>query len=170
MGLSLSRGLARRDHRRIDARGIEPWLGLHYPASDIPAQARALFLKNWLRMIPDVAYKRVPIEPENNPTHRRAARPRQLGAPAVSPIHIEYLTNMGVTASLVISLIHRGQLWGLISGHHYSGPKRVPLATRTLCEFLAQALSLQVGMAEQVHKSERALRGSRTSSESCASA
>jgi light-regulated signal transduction histidine kinase (bacteriophytochrome) len=137
--------------------GIEPWLGLHYPASDIPAQARALFLKNWLRMIPDVAYKRVPLEPENNPT---TGEPLDLGNSvlrAVSPIHIEYLTNMGVTASLVISLIHRGQLWGLISGHHYSGPKRVPLATRTLCEFLAQALSLQVGMAEQVEHRERAL-------------
>ena len=138
-------------------KGIEPWLGLHYPASDIPAQARALFLKNWLRMIPDVAYQRVPLEPENNPL---TGDPLDLGNSvlrAVSPIHIEYLTNMGVTASLVISLIHRGQLWGLISGHHYSGPKRVPLATRTLCEFLAQALSLQVGMAEQVQTRERAL-------------
>jgi len=137
--------------------GIEPWLGLHYPASDIPAQARALFLKNWLRMIPDVAYKRVPLEPENNPL---TGEPLDLGNSvlrAVSPIHIEYLTNMGVTASLVISLIHRGQLWGLISGHHYSGPKRVPPATRTLCEFLAQALSLQVGMAQQVEHRERAL-------------
>jgi len=137
--------------------GIEPWLGLHYPASDIPAQARALFLKNWLRMIPDVAYQRVPLEPENNPL---TGEPLDLGNSvlrAVSPIHIQYLTNMGVTASLVISLIHRGQLWGLISGHHYAGAKRVPLATRTLCEFLAQALSLQVGMAEQVEHRERAL-------------
>lgn len=137
--------------------GIEPWLGLHYPASDIPAQARALFLKNWLRMIPDVAYTRVPLVPENNPlTHE----PLDLGNSvlrAVSPIHIEYLTNMGVTASLVISLIHRGQLWGLISGHHYSGQKIVPVATRTLCEFLAQALSLHVGSAEQVEHRERRL-------------
>lgn len=137
--------------------GIEPWLGLHYPASDIPAQARALFLKNWLRMIPDVGYMRVPLEPENNP---ETGDPLDLGNSvlrAVSPIHIQYLKNMGVTASLVISLVHRRQLWGLISGHHYSGPKRVPLATRTLCEFLAQALSLQVGMAEQVEERERAL-------------
>jgi light-regulated signal transduction histidine kinase (bacteriophytochrome) len=137
--------------------GIEPWLGLHYPASDIPAQARALFLKNWLRMIPHVAYTRVPLEPVNDP---QSAQPLDLGNAvlrAVSPIHIEYLTNMGVTASLVISLINRGQLWGLISGHHYSGPKHVPLATRTLCEFLAQALSVQVGLAEQVEHRELAL-------------
>jgi light-regulated signal transduction histidine kinase (bacteriophytochrome) len=137
--------------------GIEPWLGLHYPASDIPAQARALFLKNWLRMIPDVAYKRVPLEPEANPVTGEPLDLANSVLRAVSPIHVEYLTNMGVTASLVISLIHRGQLWGLISGHHYSGPKRVPLATRTLCELLAQALSLQVGMAEQVEHRERAL-------------
>jgi chemotaxis family two-component system sensor kinase Cph1 len=137
--------------------GIEPWLGLHYPASDIPAQARALFLKNWLRMIPDVAYERVPIEPENNPITDEPLDLSNSVLRAVSPIHIQYLTNMGVTASLVISLIHRGQLWGLISGHHYAGPKRVPLATRTLCEFLAQALSLQVGMAGQVKTHERAL-------------
>jgi chemotaxis family two-component system sensor kinase Cph1 len=137
--------------------GIEPWLGLHYPASDIPAQARALFLKNWLRMIPDVGFEPVPLEPVENPL---TGQPLDLGNSvlrSVSPIHIEYLTNMGVTASLVISLIHRGQLWGLISGHHYSGPKVVPVGTRTLCELLAQALSLQVGMAEQVEGSERAL-------------
>jgi chemotaxis family two-component system sensor kinase Cph1 len=143
-------GESRRD-------GIEPWLGLHYPASDIPAQARALFLKNWLRMIPDVAFQRVPLEPIDNP---ETGQPLDLGNSvlrSVSPIHIEYLTNMGVTASLVISLIHRGRLWGLISGHHYSGPKTVPLPTRTLCEFLAQALSLQVGMAERVEDNQREL-------------
>jgi light-regulated signal transduction histidine kinase (bacteriophytochrome) len=137
--------------------GIEPWLGLHYPASDIPAQARALFLRNWLRMIPDVGYERVPLEPVNDPTTGTPLDLSQSVLRAVSPIHIEYLTNMGVTASLVISLIHRGQLWGLISGHHYAGPKQVPLATRTLCGFLAQALSLQIGMAEQVETRERAL-------------
>ena len=137
--------------------GIEPWLGLHYPASDIPAQARALFLKNWLRVIPDIGFKPVPLEPVDNP---ETGEPLDLGNSvlrSVSPIHIQYLTNMGVKASLVISLIHRGVLWGLISGHHYSGPKQVSLATRTLCEFLAQALSLQVGMAEKVEDRERAL-------------
>jgi len=139
------------------AEGIEPWLGLHYPASDIPAQARALFLKNWLRMIPDTRFRPVPLEPVDNPL---TGQPLDLGNSvlrSVSPIHIEYLSNMGVTASLVISLIHRGQLWGLISGHHYSGPKHVPMQTRTLCEFLAQALSLHVGLADQVEDRERAL-------------
>ncbi|MEO5903067.1 MAG: GAF domain-containing protein [Gemmatimonadaceae bacterium] len=134
--------------------GIEPWLGLHYPASDIPTQARELFLKNWLRMIPDVGFTPIPLVPVENPV---TGKPLDLGNSvlrSVSPIHIEYLTNMGVKASLVISLIHRGRLWGLISGHHYSGPKTVSVAVRTICEFLAQALSLQLGMAEQIEDTE----------------
>lgn len=137
--------------------GIEPWLGLHYPASDIPAQARELFLKNWLRMIPDVGFTPVPLVPVNNP---ETGKPLDLGNSvlrSVSPIHIEYLTNMGVKASLVISLIHRGRLWGLISGHHYSGPKQVSVAMRTICEFLAQALSLQLGMTEQIEDTDAEL-------------
>ena len=130
--------------------GIETWLGMHYPASDIPAQARALFLRNWLRVIPDIGFQPSPLEPRVNPL---TGRPLDLGGSllrSVSPIHVEYLRNMGVTASLVISLIHRGKLWGLISGHHYSGPKRLPHADRALCEFLAQALSLQIGSADRL--------------------
>ena len=136
---------------------IETWYGMHYPASDIPAQARALFLRNWLRVIPDLHFTPSPLVPQLNPLNRQ---PLDLGRSvlrSVSPIHVQYLTNMRVTASLVISLIHRGKLWGLISGHHYSGPKRVPHATRTLCEFLAQALSLQVGVADRLTERDYAL-------------
>jgi chemotaxis family two-component system sensor kinase Cph1 len=71
---------------------------------------------------------------------------------------VQYLTNMGVRGSLVISLIHRGRLWGLISGHHYSGPRRVPPGVRSLCEFLAQALSLQVGAMDRLEDRDYALR------------
>ena len=130
--------------------GIETWLGMHYPASDIPSQARALFLKNWVRVIPDLAFRPSPLVPVNNPITRQ---PLDLGGAllrSVSPIHVQYLQNMGVTASLVISLIHRGKLWGLISGHHYTGPKRVSRAERSLCEFLAQALSLQIGVVDRL--------------------
>jgi chemotaxis family two-component system sensor kinase Cph1 len=130
--------------------GIETWLGMHYPASDIPVQARALFLRNWLRVIPDIGFLPSPLEPRVNPLTQR---PLDLGGSllrSVSPIHVEYLKNMGVTASIVISLIHRGKLWGLISGHHYAGPKRVHHADRSLCEFLAQAFSLQIGSADRL--------------------
>ena len=138
--------------------GIETWLGMHYPASDIPAQARALFLRNWVRAIPDIAFVPSPLVPAENPL---TGRPLDLGSSllrSVSPIHVQYLTNMGVRGSLVISLIHRGRLWGLISGHHYSGPRRVPAGVRSLCEFLAQALSLQVGAMDRLEDRDHALR------------
>ena len=137
---------------------IETWLGMHYPASDIPAQARALFLRHWLRMIVDVNSGRVPLVPRDNPV---TGQPLDMGGTvlrSVSPIHIQYLQNMGVRASLVVSLIKGGKLWGLISGHHYSGPRVVPYSMRTLCEFLAQAFSTQLGMAEVVEDREYALR------------
>ena len=137
--------------------GIETWLGMHYPASDIPAQARALFLRHWLRMIVDLEFVPVPLVPRDEP---RSGRPLDMGGTvlrSVSPIHVEYLRNMGVRASLVISLVKGGKLWGLISGHHYAAPKFVPYATRMLCEFLAQAVSTQLGMAERVEDRERAL-------------
>jgi light-regulated signal transduction histidine kinase (bacteriophytochrome) len=136
---------------------IETWLGMHYPASDIPAQARALFLRNWVRAIPDLQFTPSPVIPANNPL---TGEPLDLGNAllrSVSPIHVQYLTNMGVTASLVISLIHRGKLWGLISGHHYTGPKRVTQDVRALCEFLAQALSLQLGTTDRLEDREYAL-------------
>jgi chemotaxis family two-component system sensor kinase Cph1 len=141
--------------RRSD---IETWLGMHYPASDIPAQARALFLRSWVRAIPDLAFTPSPLVPAASPL---TGEPLDLGSSvlrSVSPIHVQYLTNMGVTASLVISLIHRGKLWGLISGHHYTGPKHVPAETRAVCEFLAQALSLQVGTVDRLEDREHALR------------
>ncbi|MEO5589158.1 MAG: histidine kinase dimerization/phospho-acceptor domain-containing protein, partial [Gemmatimonadaceae bacterium] len=158
---------------------IETWLGMHYPASDIPAQARALFLRNWLRTIPDMDFTPSPLVPRDDPA---SGMPIDLGGSvlrSVSPIHIRYLQNMGVRASLVISLIHRGSLWGLISGHHYSGPKYVGYATRTLCEFLAQSLSLQLGMVERsqdrdyeirIRDTERALIQNLTASNNPASA
>ena len=133
---------------------IETWLGMHYPASDIPTQARELFKKNWVRIIPDLGFIPAPVIPELDPA---TGAPLDLGGSvlrSVSPIHVQYLQNMGVTASLVISLVHRGTLWGLVSGQHYSGPKRVPYAMRTMCEFIAQALSLQIGATERLEDSE----------------
>ena len=131
---------------------IETWLGMHYPASDIPAQARALFLRNWVRVIPDLSFAPSPLIPSDNP---HDGLPLDLGGSllrSVSPIHVQFLQNMGVKASLVVSLIHRGALWGLISGHHYSGPKRVSYSVRSLCEFLAQALSLQIGTSDRLEQ------------------
>ncbi len=123
---------------------LNPFLGLHYPASDIPAQARALYEKNWIRLISDVGYTPSPLVPVNNPVTGRPMDLTHATLRSVSPIHIEYLKNMGVTASMSISLLRDGGLWGLIACHHYSGPHVPPYGTRTAAEFLGSALSLRL--------------------------
>ncbi|MFQ1000580.1 SpoIIE family protein phosphatase [Modestobacter sp. SSW1-42] len=127
------------ESRRAD---LEPFLGLHYPASDIPAQARALYEKNWLRLIPDARYRPDPLLPAATPT---TGRPLDLSGSvlrSVSPMHLEYLANMGVVASMSVSLLDRGRLWGLIACHHYSGPHRPSYTDRTAAEFLGRTASL----------------------------
>ena len=104
---------------------LNTFLGLHYPASDIPAQARELYRRNWLRLIPDIGYASVPLVP---PVAHDTARPLDLSSStlrSVSPIHVEYLGNMGVGASMSVSIVINGELWGLIACHHYSGPHHV---------------------------------------------
>jgi light-regulated signal transduction histidine kinase (bacteriophytochrome) len=125
------------------ADGLEPYLGLHYPASDIPKQARELFLRNWTRLIPDVRYTPAPITPELNPI---TGKPLDLTfgvLRSVSPIHVEYLCNMGVAASMSLSLVVEGKLWGLIACHHYK-PHRLRQALRSVCDLFAQMISLQL--------------------------
>ena len=118
-----------------------PYLGLCFPASDIPAQARALYLANGLRIIPNVDYTpaRILSLPDD-----AAGGPLDLSFSvlrSVSPVHLEYLRNMGAQASMSISLVKDGQLWGLISCSHLSGPLYVPYGARTACEFIAEFMS-----------------------------
>jgi chemotaxis family two-component system sensor kinase Cph1 len=123
---------------------LEPFLGLHFPASDIPAQARALYEQNWIRLISDVDYLPVPLVPVLDP---RTEQPLDLSVStlrSVSPIHIEYLHNMGVRASMSISLLRHGTLWGLIACHHYAGPHTPPYGVRAAAEFLGSTLSLRL--------------------------
>ncbi|MEI6160454.1 MAG: GAF domain-containing protein, partial [Roseococcus sp.] len=97
---------------------MEPFLGLHYPASDIPQQARAMYLRRWLRLIPDARYTPAPLLPVLNPSHGKPLDMEQSLLRSVSPIHLEYLANMGVAATMVVSIVVSGQLWGLIACHH----------------------------------------------------
>ena len=123
---------------------LNTFLGLHYPASDIPAQARELYRRNWLRLIPDIAYESVPLMP---PVAHDTARPLDLSSStlrSVSPIHVEYLGNMGVGASMSVSIVINGELWGLIACHHYSGAHRVSVPARNAAEFLAQLISHRI--------------------------
>ncbi len=121
------------------------WLGLHYPATDIPAQARQLFLKNRVRMITDVNYTAVPIIPEISPLTGEPLDISRSGLRAVSPIHIEYLKNMEVGASLTAAIIVKGQLWGLIACHHKTA-KHLDFYQRESCRFLAQMFSTELSL------------------------
>ncbi len=127
-------------------RDLQPFLDLHYPASDIPQQARALYLKSWIRLIADVGSAPVPIVPERD----ASGEPVDLSLASlrsVSPIHIEYLTNMGVAASMSISIIVGGKLWGLIACHNYT-PRLVSADTRCAAELFGQIFSLQIESLE----------------------
>lgn len=127
--------------------GIGRFLGLHYPASDIPAQARVLYTRNLLRVIADVNAVPVPITPALDEN----GRPLDLSLSvlrSVSPIHIEYLKNMGVNASLSISIMVDGKLWGLFACHHYS-PLCPTLERRSVTELFAQMFSMQLENRER---------------------
>ena len=134
-------------HGSVIAEALAPnvpsFLGLHYPASDIPQQARALYLRNWLRLIPDAHYTPADVVPTLTPDTGAPLDLSYATLRSVSPIHLEYMANMGVRASMSISIIDDGALWGLIACHHLS-PRYLPYEVRAACEFLGQAFSLQL--------------------------
>ncbi|MCY7277519.1 MAG: GAF domain-containing protein, partial [Phormidesmis sp. CAN_BIN44] len=126
---------------RADA--LTPYLGLHYPSSDIPKQAKQLYTLNWLRLIPDSTYQPIALVPAHNPVDDRPTDLSLSVLRSVSPLHLEYLSNMGVGASMSISLIQDQKLWGLIACHH-STPRHVPYSVRTMCEFVGQVMSVEL--------------------------
>lgn len=115
-----------------------------FPASDIPPQARELYRQNWIRVIPDARYVPVPILPLLRPD---TGQPLDLGFSvlrSVSPVHCQYLENMGVRASMSLSLLENGQLWGLITCAS-PAPLQVSYPVRAMCAAIAQLLSAQIG-------------------------
>jgi chemotaxis family two-component system sensor kinase Cph1 len=127
---------------------LEPFLGLHYPATDIPQQARAMYLKNWLRFIPDVAYVPARLHPVLHPTASRPPDMTYAVLRSVSPIHLEYLRNMGVAATMTISIIADGVLWGMITCHHLT-PRLVSYELRELCLFIGKTFSALLRSKQQ---------------------
>ncbi len=123
-----------------------PFLGLRYPASDIPKQARALYKRSLLRIISDVNDPGFPIQPvldsRGQPLDMSLSSTR-----AVSPIHLEYLRNMGVAASMSISILVRGELWGLIACHHDT-PRVISYELRSAAELFAQLFGFVVSESE----------------------
>ena len=121
------------------------YLHHRFPASDIPPQARKLYTLNWIRLIPTVDYR-----PAGLLGTADLAEPLDMSFSvlrSVSPIHLEYLKNMGVAASMSISLLQDGRLWGLVACHHRS-PRYLPYAIRQNCQLIGQAASSQVRVQE----------------------
>jgi chemotaxis family two-component system sensor kinase Cph1 len=131
--------------RRTDA--VEPYLGLHYPAGDIPKQARELYLSNRARLIVDVGYEPVPVL-------SHLATPLDLSFAAlrsVSPLHRQYMKNMGVTSTFVISLVLNDRLWGLIACHHMS-PRWIAPAVRSFCVLMSSVFATRL---QELYEAEK---------------
>jgi light-regulated signal transduction histidine kinase (bacteriophytochrome) len=126
---------------------LESFLGMHYPDSDIPKQAKHLYTLSWLRLIPDVGYQPIALVGSVDQSTPAPLDMSHCNLRSVSPIHIEYLKNMEVVASMSVSLIQQQKLWGLIACHHNS-PKFILYEVRTVCEFLGQLMSTELANKE----------------------
>ncbi|KAK1386311.1 Phytochrome [Heracleum sosnowskyi] len=137
--------------------GLEPYLGLHYPATDVPQAARFLFLKNKVRMICDCRAKHVPVLQDEKLPFELTLCGSTLRAP--HSCHLQYMENMNSIASLVLAVVINDsdevvessdrnsvkskKLWGLVVCHNTS-PRFVPFPLRYACEFLAQVFAIHV--------------------------
>jgi light-regulated signal transduction histidine kinase (bacteriophytochrome) len=129
---------------------LDAYQGLFFPASDIPEQARELYRLNWLRIIPDAAYTPVPLVPALRPDNGQPLDMTYAVLRSVSPIHCQYIQNMGVRASMSISLLKHDRLWGLISCGNRQ-PLQVPHTLRAACQTIGQVLSMQISALEELH-------------------
>lgn len=131
------------------------FLNHHFPASDIPRQARALYVRNRVRVIPDVSYEPAPIR--SHDAGLAGIDLSDIGLRAVSPVHIQYLRNMGVAASASVSIVKDGLLWGLIACHHRQ-PRNLTYTQRKTCELVAAAFAQQVRAHEEAAEYRERLR------------
>lgn len=130
---------------------LESYVGLHYPASDVPEPARRLFSMKWISHLPDVGYEPVPLL-----RMKRANEPpldlSYAFLRSVSVMYTGYLKNMGVQSTMVLTLLRQGKLWGLISCMHHRSPKHVPYQVRMAAEFLAHLMSLAMTSKEELEE------------------
>ena len=133
------------ESRRPD---LPPWLGLHYPAHDIPEPAREIFRRVWIRSLRHVGAPLSEMMPLVHPHTGRALNMTYCALRGASMMYTEYLQNIHVTSTLTLSIRRGDMLWGLISCHHYSGAVNLPYGMRAACELLAQIVSLQHESAE----------------------
>jgi light-regulated signal transduction histidine kinase (bacteriophytochrome) len=130
---------------------LHPWLGLHYPAADIPRPAREIFKRIWIRPLPDAAGPLVELLPLANPDTGLPLDMTHCALRGASVMYSEYLANMGVAASLTMPILRDGELWGLIACHHDTST-HFRYEVRAACELLAQVASLTLKSAEQAEQ------------------
>lgn len=135
---------------------LEAFFGNRYPASDIPQIARRLYERNRVRLLADVNYAPSALEPRLSPLTGEELDMSMCFLRSVSPIHIQYLKNMGVAATLVVSLMVGGDLWGLISCHHYSA-RLIPFEMRAVCELLAEVMGTRIAALESFSQGQAEL-------------
>jgi chemotaxis family two-component system sensor kinase Cph1 len=123
--------------------GMEPYLGFTFPASDIPKQARELYLKNSYRLIPDRDYTPVKLYPVVNPVTNTFIDLSDCNLRSVAAVHVEYLANMGVSASMSTRILFQDRLWGLIACHHRT-PRYLTYEMCSAFEILSGIISLRV--------------------------
>ncbi len=136
------------------APGLHSFMGHYFPASDIPRQARALYVRNLSRAIPDIDYTPAPLRPAmpGVPVDLRDCALR-----SVSPLHLQYMANMGMRASASFSLVREGTLWGLVACHNVT-PKRMGYDVRAAGRLLAGILSREIRAKEEAEFYRQRLR------------
>ena len=135
---------------------LPSYLGLRFPASDIPAQARELYRLNRIRLIADANYTPCPVRPATSPLDGRPLDLSCASLRSVSPVHLEYMRNMGTGASVSLSILVNGQLWGLLSAHNAT-PRHVDMQARIVCDTMSRVLSLQIEARERARRTAERL-------------
>jgi len=135
---------------------LEAYVGNRYPSSDIPQIARRLYERNRVRVLADVEFAPVPLVPLLSPLTGAELDMSLCFLRSSSPIHVQYLKNMGVRATLVVSLMVGGKLWGLVSCHHYV-PRFVHFEVRAVCELLAEAVATRIAALESFSQAQAEL-------------
>jgi light-regulated signal transduction histidine kinase (bacteriophytochrome) len=127
---------------------LPSYLDLRFPASDIPAQARALYAANRVRIIPNATYEAVPIVRGADPEIKAPLDLSFAQLRSVSPVHLEYMRNMGTAASMSVSIMIDGRLWGLVSCHS-AAPHYVGIVTRDVCDLIVQSLAMRIAAQQR---------------------
>lgn len=136
--------------------GYQAYAGHRFPASDVPAQARELYRVNHIRLIPDASYTPVPLLAAEGAPDPAGLDLTFAALRSVSPVHLEYMRNMGTAASMSVSIVVDGRLWGLVSCHDHAA-RHLPFHARVACEHLGRLLSLQIKAQEDRTAAEHRL-------------